>query len=38
MSNIYVEKDLYIEMIRRGHNPKDFVNTAVKEKLEREKK
>jgi len=36
MSNIYIEKNSYNKIIRLGRDPKDFVNDAVKEKLERE--
>ncbi len=38
MSNIYIEKDSYNKIIRLGKVAKDFVNDAVKEKLEREQK
>jgi len=37
MSNVYIEKDSYNKIIRLGRDPKDFVNEAVKEKIEREK-
>lgn len=33
MSNVYIEKESYNAIIRLGADPKDFVNTAVKEKL-----
>ena len=36
MSNVYIEKNSYNKIIRLGKDPKDFVNDAVKEKLERE--
>lgn len=36
MSNIYIEKNSYNKIIRLGKDPKNFVNDAVKEKLERE--
>ena len=36
MSNVYIEKNSYNKIIRLGRDPKDFVNDAVKEKLERE--
>ena len=36
MSNIYIEKNSYNKIIRLGRDPKNFVNDAVKEKLERE--
>ncbi len=36
MSNVYIEKDSYHRIIRIGKDPKEFVNEAVKEKLERE--
>lgn len=38
MSNVYVEKESYNKIIRLGRDPKDFVNEAVKEKLEKEEK
>ena len=38
MSNIYIEKDSYNKIIRLGKDPKTFVKSAVKEKLEREQK
>jgi len=37
MSNVYIEKNSYNKIIRLGRDPKDFVNEAVKEKIEREK-
>ena len=36
MSNVYIEKESYNKIIRLGRDPKNFVNDAVKEKLERE--
>jgi hypothetical protein len=36
MSNVYIEKNSYNKIIRLRREPKDFVNDAVKEKLERE--
>lgn len=38
MSNVYVEKESYNQIIRLGKEPKNFVNEAVKEKLRREEK
>ncbi|MBA7574781.1 hypothetical protein ES708_16596 [subsurface metagenome] len=37
MPNIYIMRGSYDEIIRLGRDPKNFVNDAVKEKLEREK-
>jgi len=37
MPSIYVKKDLYDELIRKGVDVTDFVNEAVKEKMEKEK-
>ncbi len=38
MANVYVKKDNYNRIILLGREPSKFVNDAVKEKLEREKK
>ncbi len=38
MSNVYIEKKSYNKIILLGKAPNKFVNDAVKEKLEREKK
>ncbi len=38
MASVYVKKNNYNQIIRLGKDPKNFVNDAVKEKLEREKK
>ena len=36
MLNVYTEKNRCNKIIRLGKDPKNFVNDAVKEKLERE--
>ncbi len=38
MANVYVTKDNYNQIILLEKEPSKFVNDAVKEKLEREKK
>ena len=37
MPSIYVKKELYDELVQKGIDVTDFVNEAVKEKMEREK-
>lgn len=37
-ANIYLRSDLHEKIIRRGHNPAEYVNKAVEEKLERDDK
>ena len=36
MSNVYIENNRCNKVIWPGRDPKNFVNDAVKEKLERE--
>lgn len=38
MSNVYIRKELYIELIKKGYDPVEFVNKAVEEKLKKQKK
>ena len=38
MGIVYLHKDLEVKLIKTDRNITDFVNQAVQEKLEREKK
>ena len=38
MPTIYLSKDLYDEMVKRGENVAEFVDKAVKEALKKKEK
>jgi hypothetical protein len=36
-ASVYLRTDIHEEIIRRGHDPADYVNRVVKEALDKDK-